>query len=267
MRSTPRSPAADEPEHVNQLEGKVAIVTGGAGGFGEGIARAYVAEGARVVIADLERSRGEALARSLGPAAVFAHCDVSLRPDIDALVRTCVDQFGPPDIVVNNAGTTHTNMPLLDVDEATFDKVFAVNVKSIYHMVLAVVPLMRKRKKRRDPECRLDGGYSSAAGPDLVQRQQGCSESAVEVARSRTRARSHSSQRDLPGDRRDRPARTIHGHARYAGESSEVSGDDSSRPDVPAVRRCRGGGLSGERRCGIHFGRRVSGRRGAHRLS
>ncbi len=133
-------------ERVNQLEGKVAIVTGGAGGFGEGIARAFVAEGARVVIGDLERSKGETLARSLGPAAVFAHCDVSLRPDIDALVRSCVDQFGPPDIVVNNAGTTHTNMPLLDVDEATFDKVFAVNVKSIYHMVLAVVPLMRKRK-------------------------------------------------------------------------------------------------------------------------
>ena len=131
---------------MRNLEGKVAIVTGGAGGFGEGIARAYVAEGARVVIADLERSKGEAVARSLGPAAVFARCDVSLRLDIDALVHSCVDRFGLPDIVVNNAGTTHTNMPLLDVDEATFDKVFAVNVKSIYHMVLAVVPLMRKRK-------------------------------------------------------------------------------------------------------------------------
>ena len=131
---------------MNQLEGKVAIVTGGAAGFGEGIARAYVAEGARVVIADLESGKGEALARELGSNAHFMRCDVSLRPDIDALVRACVDQFGPPDIVVNNAGTTHTNMPLLDVDEATFDRVFAVNVKSIYHMVLAVVPLMRKRK-------------------------------------------------------------------------------------------------------------------------
>ena len=129
-----------------QLEGKVAIVTGGAGGFGEGIARAYVAEGARVVIADLESGKGDALARELGSKTHFARCDVSLRPDIDALVRACIDRFGPPDIVVNNAGTTHTNMPLLDVDEATFDRVFAVNVKSIYHMVLAVVPLMRKRK-------------------------------------------------------------------------------------------------------------------------
>ena len=131
---------------MRQLAGKVAIVTGAASGFGEAIARAYVEQGARVVIADLERSKGEGVARSLGSAAIFVTCDVSLRSDIDALVRTCVDRFGAPDTVVNNAGTTHTNMPLLDVDEATFDRVFAVNVKSIYHMVLAVVPLMRKRQ-------------------------------------------------------------------------------------------------------------------------
>ena len=131
---------------MNQLKGKTAIVTGGAGGFGEGIVRAYVAEGARVVVADLERDRGQALANELGADARFVLCDVSLRPEIDALVQACVDQFGAPDIVVNNAGTTHNNMPLLDVDEATFDRVFAVNVKSIFHMIHAVVPLMRKRQ-------------------------------------------------------------------------------------------------------------------------
>ncbi len=131
---------------MKQLEGKVAIVTGGAGGFGEGIVRAYVAEGARVVIADLEQGKGEALAREFGAAALFVRCDVSVQRDVDALVRACVVKFGAPDIVVNNAGTTHTNMPLLNVDEATFDKVFAVNVKSIYYMTLAVVPLMREKK-------------------------------------------------------------------------------------------------------------------------
>lgn len=131
---------------MKQLEGKVAIVTGGAGGFGEGIVRAYVAEGARVVIADLEQGKGEALAREFGAAALFARCDVSVQRDVDALVRACVEKLGAPDIVVNNAGTTHTNMPLLNVDEATFDKVFAVNVKSIYYMTLAVVPLMREKK-------------------------------------------------------------------------------------------------------------------------
>jgi 3-oxoacyl-[acyl-carrier protein] reductase len=62
------------------------------------------------------------------------------------VVKGCTDAFGPPDIVVNNAGTTHRNQPMLDVDEATFDRVFAVNVKSIYHMAQAVVPIMRERK-------------------------------------------------------------------------------------------------------------------------
>ncbi|MEP6609120.1 MAG: SDR family oxidoreductase [Burkholderiaceae bacterium] len=132
---------------MQQLQGKVAIVTGGAGGFGEGIVRAYVDQGARVVIGDVDRANGTALAKELGPNVCFVQCDVSLRPDIDRLIQACNDNFGAPDIVVNNAGTTHTNMPLLDVDEATFDRVFAVNVKSIYHMVLAVVPSMRLRKR------------------------------------------------------------------------------------------------------------------------
>ena len=131
---------------MNQLEGKIAIVTGGAAGFGEGIVRLYAAEGARVVIADLDTAKGQALAAELGDKVHFVRCDVSSRTDIDALVQACVTQFGAPDIVVNNAGTTHNNMPMLDVNEATFDLMFAVNVKSIFHMAHAVVPLMRQRK-------------------------------------------------------------------------------------------------------------------------
>ena len=132
---------------MNQLEAKVAIVTGGAAGFGEGIVRLYVAEGARVMIADLDTAKGQALAAELGDKAQFFRCDVSSRQDIDGLVQACVGKFGAPDIVVNNAGTTHNNMPMLEVDERSFDLVFAVNVKSIYHMAQAVVPLMRQRKK------------------------------------------------------------------------------------------------------------------------
>ncbi len=132
---------------MRQLEGKVAIVTGGASGFGEGIVRLYVAEGARVVIADLDATRGNALAGELGEGAAFVRCDVSLRTDIDALVAACVDKYGVPDIVVNNAGTTHDNQPMLNVDEKTFDRIYAVNVKSIFHMAHAVVPLMRRRGK------------------------------------------------------------------------------------------------------------------------
>lgn len=131
---------------MKQLEGKIAIVTGGAQGFGEGIVRLYVAEGARVVVADLDVARGQALASELGSNVHFFRCDVSNRTDVNGLVEACVGTFGVPDIVVNNAGTTHSNRPMLEVDEATFDLVYAVNVKSIFHMAHAVVPLMKKRK-------------------------------------------------------------------------------------------------------------------------
>jgi 3-oxoacyl-[acyl-carrier protein] reductase len=131
---------------MNQLEGKVAIVTGGAAGFGEGIVRKFVSEGARVVIADLDTAKGQALALALGANTHFFRCDVASGTDVKALVEACVGTFGTPDIVVNNAGTTHDNQPMLNVDEKTFDLMFAVNVKSIYHMAHAVVPLMRVRK-------------------------------------------------------------------------------------------------------------------------
>ena len=131
---------------MGQLDGKVAIVTGAAGGFGEGIARSFVREGARVMVADIDAAGAQRVAGDLGAGARAQRCDVSKRADVDAAVKACVDAFGPPDIVVNNAGTTHRNQPMLDVDEATFDRVFAVNVKSIYYMTQAVVPLMRARK-------------------------------------------------------------------------------------------------------------------------
>lgn len=132
---------------MKQLEGKVAIVTGGAAGFGEGIVRSFVEHGARVVLADLDAGKGEALAAQLGAATRFVRCDVAVGADVAALVAATVRAFDVPDVVVNNAGTTHANQPMLNVDEATFDRMFAVNVKSIYHMAHAVVPLMRQRRK------------------------------------------------------------------------------------------------------------------------
>lgn len=129
-----------------QLPEKIAIVTGGASGFGEGIVRAYAREGAKVVIADINLEMAQKLAQELGNNTSAIGCDVSNAGMVQAAVRHCVDQFGVPDIVVNNAGTTHRNQPMLDVDEKTFDRMFAVNVKSIYYMTQAVVPLMRQRK-------------------------------------------------------------------------------------------------------------------------
>jgi 3-oxoacyl-[acyl-carrier protein] reductase len=130
-----------------RLKDKVTIVTGAASGFGEGIARLYAAEGAKVAVADINGAGANAVARSLGASAIGVHCDVTKRSDIDALVAATRAAFGGRiDVVVNNAGWTHRNGPLLDVDEDTFDKVYAINVKSIFHMVHAVVPLMRQQR-------------------------------------------------------------------------------------------------------------------------
>jgi 3-oxoacyl-[acyl-carrier protein] reductase len=130
-----------------RLKDKVTIVTGAASGFGEGIARLYAQEGAKVAVADINGDGARTVASSIGAAAVAVTCDVTKRADIDALVKATREAFGGRiDVVVNNAGWTHRNGPLLDVDEETFDKVYAINVKSIFHMVHAVVPLMRQQK-------------------------------------------------------------------------------------------------------------------------
>ncbi len=131
---------------MTSLTGKIAIVTGAASGFGAQIARRYVEQGAQVVIVDLNVEAGEKLAAELGDNAIAVRCDVTKSSDVSGAVRRCVEVFGVPDIVVNNAGTTHKNQPMLNVDEETFDRVYAVNVKSIYHMAHAVVPLMREKK-------------------------------------------------------------------------------------------------------------------------
>ncbi len=126
------------------LNGKGAIVTGAASGFGEAIARRFAGAGAKVVIVDLNEVKARAVAQSIGEdRAIGLRADVTSRADIDAAIKATIDAFGVPDIVVNNAGYTHRNRPLLEVDEETFDRVYNVNTKSIFHMVHAVVPAMR----------------------------------------------------------------------------------------------------------------------------
>jgi 3-oxoacyl-[acyl-carrier protein] reductase len=132
---------------MNRLQNKVAIVTGAASGFGAETARMFIAEGAKVALADINEEGARQVAASLGPAALAVRCDVTKRADIEQLVAQTIRHFGGLDIVVNNAGWTHRNMPLLDVDEETFDRVYAINVKSIYYMTFAVVPIMRKNRR------------------------------------------------------------------------------------------------------------------------
>ncbi|MFN3629380.1 MAG: glucose 1-dehydrogenase [Casimicrobiaceae bacterium] len=126
-----------------RLKDKVAIVSGGAQGFGRGIVERFVAEGARVVVADLKAEAAQALARALGPAALAVSADVSRDADWARLVAETLAAFGRLDIVVNNAGTSHRNRPMLEVEEAEFDRIYAVNVKSIYLSARHCVPVFR----------------------------------------------------------------------------------------------------------------------------
>jgi len=128
-----------------RLQGKVALVTGGAQGFGEGIAKRFVAEGAKVVVADLNEAGAKSVAAGLGKSAVACRADVTKAADMKAAIELARSAFGRLDIVVNNAGTTHVNKPMLEVTEAEFDRIFAVNVKGIYLSALHAVPVFRKQ--------------------------------------------------------------------------------------------------------------------------
>ena len=140
------------------VQDKVVLVTGAGGGIGRDIALAMAREGARVVVNDIGASvSGEGHddgpaqqvvkeIQALGGLAVASTDSVADAPSAARMVHSAIEAFGRIDVVVNNAGWTHKNGPLLDVDEATFDKVYAINVKSIFHMVHAVVPLMRQQK-------------------------------------------------------------------------------------------------------------------------
>jgi 3-oxoacyl-[acyl-carrier protein] reductase len=127
-----------------RLKDKVAIVTGGASGFGAAIARHFVDEGAKVVILDLNGEGAARVAGNTGKAVAVAG-DVTRRADIDKAVAAALDEFGRLDIVVNNAGWSYRNKPILEVTEDEFDRVYAINVKSIFHMTNAAVPVMRKQ--------------------------------------------------------------------------------------------------------------------------
>ena len=129
-----------------RLAGKTAIVTGGASGFGEGIARKFVAAGAKVVVMDRNREGAEAVVASLGEQAVPLTGDVTEEGCFAAAVDLALSRFQGLHILVNNAGVGHLPTPLEDVDAETFDRVMSVNTRSIYLGARAVVPLFKRQK-------------------------------------------------------------------------------------------------------------------------
>jgi 3-oxoacyl-[acyl-carrier protein] reductase len=125
-----------------RLKDKSALVTGGASGFGAEIVRQFAAEGADVVILDLDGPGAERVAGQCGSRARAVQGDVTKRADIEAAVREATAAHGRLDVVVNNAGWTHRNKPILEVTEDEFDRIFATNVKSIFLMTQIATPVM-----------------------------------------------------------------------------------------------------------------------------
>lgn len=128
-----------------RLHGKTAIVTGGASGFGAGIARGFVDEGARVMIADINARAADDLADALGPLAVPAAVDVSKRKSVEAMAEEALAEFGHMDILVNNAGVTHRPMAMEKVSERDFNRIVVTNAKAVYLTARALVPHMKER--------------------------------------------------------------------------------------------------------------------------
>lgn len=132
------------------IAGTTAIVTGAASGMGRATAQLFADEGARVVVADIDADRVDAVVAEIcavhgAAAALGVVCDVADRAQLRSLVDRAVEWAGRLDIVVNNAGWTHRRKPYVEVTEAEFDKVYAINVKSIYLSALHALPVMKKQ--------------------------------------------------------------------------------------------------------------------------
>ena len=128
-----------------RLQGKTAIVTGGASGFGAGIVRKFIAEGANVMIADINGAAAAALAEDMGKAGAALRTDVALSTDVEALAQTTLSAFGAIDILINNAGITHKPMAMEEISEEDFDRVFSVNAKSVFLTAKHIIPIMKSK--------------------------------------------------------------------------------------------------------------------------
>ncbi|WP_347266327.1 SDR family oxidoreductase [Paracoccus sp. (in: a-proteobacteria)] len=146
-----------------RLRGKTALVTGAGSGFGRGIAERFAREGARVAILDIDGDSAAAVARDID--GLVLACDVSRGEQVAAAVASARSAFGSLDIVVNNAGWTTANGPLLATDEAAFRRIFDVNVLSIFHMTHGIVPYWRERGTARGQGVMINVGSTAGIRP------------------------------------------------------------------------------------------------------
>jgi len=120
-------------------------VTGAGSGFGKGIAMRFAKEGARVGVVDINAEAAREVASQIGNSAFAMEADVSIDRDVSRMVQEALDRWGQLDILVNNAGTTHRNQPMTEVTEEEYERIFAVNVKSVYLSAKHIVPVMKKQ--------------------------------------------------------------------------------------------------------------------------
>ena len=130
---------------MGRLDGKVAVITGGASGMGEATTKLFVAEGARVVIGDIQREKAQALADSLGDDCVAVEADVSSSEDVQALVRTAASEFGGFDVMYNNAGIGGGEGPIHECSEEMFDRIIAVDLKAVWLGMKHALPHLIER--------------------------------------------------------------------------------------------------------------------------
>ena len=128
-----------------RLKDKTAILTGAGSGFGKGIAMRFAKEGARVGVVDINAEAAREAASQIGNSAFAMEADVSIDGDVSRMVQEALDRWGQLDILVNNAGTTHRNQPMTEVTEEEYERIFAVNVKSVYLSAKHIVPVMKKQ--------------------------------------------------------------------------------------------------------------------------
>lgn len=128
---------------MGRLDGKVAVITGGASGMGEAAARLFVAEGARVVIGDLQDERAQTVVAGLGGNGVAVHCDVSVAADVERLVQTAIDRYGKLNIMFNNAGIGAGEGLIHETSEGVFDRILAVDLKGVWLGIKYAIPHLR----------------------------------------------------------------------------------------------------------------------------
>lgn len=151
-------------KNTGRLHDLVAIITGGGSGFGESMCQAYAREGARIVVADINAEAAERVAAALsaaGHVAFSCRVDVAKSGEMRDLVQAALDRYGRIDVMVNNAGISHVNQPMLNVTEEFFDRLFQVNVKSIYLSAVHCVPVFRQQKSG----CFINIGSTGAVRP------------------------------------------------------------------------------------------------------